>query len=171
VTSDKNLKAPGNSRVTIPHAKPLFFQAFRSRIATASGDTFITKNIVPPSSLLPSVNPLSVDRSQPHLTAAQRLDLSMRSASDRETRKLEFKKPFRRVSEWLAATLEKLSRPFADVRRRSFLRDSIPLTFAETRHQARLRLYVGCTKSVTLWASGVAPRVDRLALRGTPSRR
>ena len=43
--SGGKLKAPGNSWVTIPLAKRLFFQAFRSGIVTASGDTFTVKNI------------------------------------------------------------------------------------------------------------------------------
>jgi len=41
----RKLQGAGNSRVTIPLTKCLFFQPFHSRIATASGDTFITKKI------------------------------------------------------------------------------------------------------------------------------
>jgi hypothetical protein len=39
----RKVKSAGNSAVTIPLAKRLFFQPFRSRIVTASGDTFITR--------------------------------------------------------------------------------------------------------------------------------
>jgi len=41
----RKLNSTGNSRVTIPLTKCPFSQAFHSGIATASGDTFITKNI------------------------------------------------------------------------------------------------------------------------------
>jgi len=43
----RKLKGGSNSRVAIPLAKCLFFQAFRSRIATRSGDTFITHKKIP----------------------------------------------------------------------------------------------------------------------------
>jgi len=43
------LQGRSNSRVAIPHAKSLFSQPFPSGIATASGDTFITKNIFRPA--------------------------------------------------------------------------------------------------------------------------
>jgi len=39
----RKLKGASNSRVAIPLAKCLVFQALRSGIATASGDTFIAK--------------------------------------------------------------------------------------------------------------------------------
>jgi hypothetical protein len=39
----RKLQTASNSRVAIPLAKRLFFQAFRSGIATASGDTFSKK--------------------------------------------------------------------------------------------------------------------------------
>jgi hypothetical protein len=42
----EKLKGAGNSRVTIPLVKRLFFQAFHSGIVTASGDNFTTKNIL-----------------------------------------------------------------------------------------------------------------------------
>ena len=40
----RKLNSTGNSRVTIPLTKHLFFQPVRSGIATASGDNFITRN-------------------------------------------------------------------------------------------------------------------------------
>ena len=52
----RKLKSTGNSRVTIPLAERLFFPAFRSAIATASGDTFITKHIS--ASAPPPAHPL-----------------------------------------------------------------------------------------------------------------
>jgi hypothetical protein len=48
----RKLKSAGDSQVTIPLAERLFFQAFRSGIVTASGDTFITKNILRPGLFL-----------------------------------------------------------------------------------------------------------------------
>ena len=59
----KKLQGAGNSRVTIPHTRCLFFQAFQPGIVTASGDTFITKNIYSsrhsrPSSPPPPLRPL-----------------------------------------------------------------------------------------------------------------
>jgi hypothetical protein len=46
----RKLKSASHSRVTIPLAKRLFFQAFPSGIVTASGDTFITqKYLLAPS--------------------------------------------------------------------------------------------------------------------------
>jgi len=43
--STTNLQGGSTTRVAIPLAKRLFFQAFPSRIATRSGDTFTAKNI------------------------------------------------------------------------------------------------------------------------------
>jgi hypothetical protein len=42
----RKLNSAGDSPVTIPLAKHLFFQAFRSGIVTASGDTFNAGNIL-----------------------------------------------------------------------------------------------------------------------------